>query len=74
MVLQVRDTGCGIAAQDLAAVFQRFYRAPSSVGRTQEGSGIGLSLVSELVRLHGGTIKVRSVFLCSEVFSVSVGV
>ena len=58
--LIVTDTGCGIAAEELGSVFERFYRARSSQGRTHEGTGIGLSLVVELVKLHGGEISVKS--------------
>ncbi|HKD97639.1 MAG TPA: SpoIIE family protein phosphatase [Micromonosporaceae bacterium] len=58
--LRVADTGTGIAAHDLDRLFERFYRADNSRGRTVEGSGIGLSLVRSLVELHGGTIGVES--------------
>ncbi len=43
--------------------FERFHRIQSSYGRTHEGTGIGLALVYELVRLHGGTIHAESVEL-----------
>ena len=58
--LQVSDTGCGIAADDLPRLFERFFRGRPSKARTHEGSGIGLSLVQELVKLHGGTIEACS--------------
>jgi PAS domain S-box-containing protein len=58
--LQVVDTGVGIAPADLERVFDRFHRAEGQGGRSVEGSGIGLSLVRELVQLHGGTIAVAS--------------
>jgi signal transduction histidine kinase len=58
--LQVIDTGCGIAAADLPHLFERFYRVQSEQARSVEGTGIGLSLVQELVRLHGGTVQVTS--------------
>ena len=58
--LVVRDTGVGIAADELPRIFERFYRAEGQRGRTHEGIGIGLALVEELVRLHGGTIHVGS--------------
>ena len=60
VVLEVRDTGCGIAEADLPRVFERFHRGQTTNARTAEGSGIGLSLVQELVKLHGGTIGVSS--------------
>jgi PAS domain S-box-containing protein len=58
--LQVLDTGVGIPPADLERVFDRFHRAEGQGGRSVEGSGIGLSLVRELVQLHGGTIAVAS--------------
>jgi PAS domain S-box-containing protein len=58
--LLVSDTGIGIPPEALPQLFNRFYRVPGASGRTHEGSGIGLSLVRELVTLHGGTIAVES--------------
>ncbi len=58
--LEVADTGCGIASEDLPRIFQRFARVPAARARTVEGTGIGLSLVQELTRLHGGTVEARS--------------
>lgn len=58
--LEVSDTGCGIAQEDLPCIFQRFVRVPASRARAVEGSGIGLSLVHELTKLHGGTVVASS--------------
>jgi PAS domain S-box-containing protein len=58
--LSVRDTGIGIPEQELARVFERFHRVAGAAGRSMEGSGIGLAMVQELVKLHGGTIRVDS--------------
>jgi len=58
--LDVEDSGCGIAAEDLTRVFERFFRGRASQTRTHEGTGIGLSLVEELVKLHGGGIAAQS--------------
>jgi PAS domain S-box-containing protein len=58
--LRVGDTGIGIPPEELPKIFERFHRIPSSRSRTFEGSGIGLALVHELVKLHGGTIRVES--------------
>ncbi len=59
--LVVRDTGTGISPDQIPRLFERFYRVPNVRSRTHEGTGIGLSLVQELVRLHGGSIAVDSV-------------
>jgi PAS domain S-box-containing protein len=58
--LCVRDTGTGIPEAELAHIFERFHRIDGAPGRTHEGTGIGLALVEELVRLHGGTVQVES--------------
>jgi signal transduction histidine kinase/CheY-like chemotaxis protein len=58
--LVVRDTGTGIPAHELPRLFERFQRIAGARGRSFEGSGIGLALVQELVKLHGGTIGVES--------------
>jgi len=59
-VLVVSDTGIGIPAAELPKLFERFHRVEGAQGRSYEGSGIGLALVNELVRLHGGSITVVS--------------
>ncbi|HZZ87392.1 MAG TPA: ATP-binding protein, partial [Caulobacteraceae bacterium] len=58
--LTVRDTGIGIPASELPRLFDRFHRVEGAQGRSFEGSGIGLALVQELVRLHSGSIQVDS--------------
>jgi signal transduction histidine kinase len=58
--LRVADTGTGIPAGEMPHLFERFHRVQNARGRTHEGSGIGLALVQELVRLHGGTIGAES--------------
>jgi signal transduction histidine kinase len=58
--LTVEDTGVGIPEDDVPMLFQRFHRVKNVRSRTHEGSGIGLALVQELVRLHGGTVSVSS--------------
>ncbi|MUG99980.1 response regulator [Scytonema sp. UIC 10036] len=70
--LEVRDTGIGIPATELPQIFERFHRVQGARGRTYEGSGIGLSLVRELVHLHGGTINVSSVVDKETSFIVSI--
>ncbi|HEU4685128.1 MAG TPA: response regulator [Nitrospira sp.] len=58
--LAVRDTGTGIPADAIPRLFERFYRVKGARGRSYEGSGIGLALVDELVKLHGGRVGVES--------------
>ncbi|HKV14368.1 MAG TPA: PAS domain S-box protein [Reyranella sp.] len=58
--LLVRDTGVGVPAAELPRLFERFHRIEGQKSRTYEGSGIGLALVQELVKLHGGTVRAES--------------
>ncbi|CAN7643988.1 response regulator [Trinickia sp. LjRoot230] len=58
--LVVRDTGVGIPTRELPQLFERFHRVEGQRSRSFEGSGIGLALVHELVKLHGGAIGVDS--------------
>ena len=58
--MRVADTGVGIPEKELPSMFERFHRVANAGGRSYEGTGIGLSLVNELVKLHGGTITVKS--------------
>ncbi|MBC9913403.1 PAS domain S-box protein [Chitinophaga varians] len=58
--LTVEDTGVGIPPEEVPHLFERFHRVYNKNGRSQEGTGIGLSLVNELVKLHGGLIAVSS--------------
>ena len=58
--LLVCDTGTGIPSEEIPRLFDRFHRVKGARGRSYEGSGIGLALVQELVRLHGGAMTVES--------------
>ena len=71
-VLTVADTGVGIPEHEIGHVFERFHRVPSARSRTHEGSGIGLSLVRELVRMHGGTITAQSEVGVGTTFEVRI--
>jgi signal transduction histidine kinase len=71
-VVTVRDTGTGIPSEELPRLFERFHRIEGQPGRTQEGTGIGLALVQELVRVHGGSVQVESEVGKGSVFSVSI--
>ena len=70
--LRVRDTGTGIPAEEMPKLFERFHRVENANGRTHEGSGIGLALVHELVKLHGGSINAESVVEKGTTFVVTI--
>ncbi len=70
--MQVRDTGTGIPADEIPKVFERFHRVQGARGRSYEGSGIGLALVQELVRLHGGDVRVESEVNQGSTFTVTI--
>jgi len=59
-VLWVRDSGAGIAADMLPHIFEMFTQVPGSLGRSEGGLGIGLTLVRKLVEMHGGSVEARS--------------
>ena len=73
-VLEVADTGIGLAAEDLPHVFTRFWRGEKSRSRAKGGAGIGLSIVRELVRAHGGRMAVESEVGEGSVFRVVIPV
>ena len=70
--LAISDTGTGIPADELPRMFERFHRVENARGRSHEGSGIGLALVSELVKLHGGSISVESALGVGTTFLVRI--
>ena len=71
-MLSVRDTGIGIPAEQLPRLFERFHRVQGARSRTHEGTGIGLALVQELVKLHGGTVTVESAVGQGTTFTVAI--
>ncbi|MDQ2658442.1 MAG: GAF domain-containing sensor histidine kinase, partial [Bacteroidota bacterium] len=72
VILKVKDTGVGIPHQELPKMFDRFHRVKNTAGRTFEGTGIGLSLVKELINLHQGSIRVESIEGAGSTFTVSL--
>ncbi|CAO3439615.1 ATP-binding protein [Azospirillum doebereinerae] len=72
VALTVSDTGSGIAAEEQERIFDRFHRVSSALGRTHEGTGIGLALVRELSRLHGGDVRVASDIGAGSTFTVTL--
>jgi two-component system sensor histidine kinase BaeS len=81
VVLEVADTGSGIAAEDLPFVFERFYRADPSRTRSEndstgagESSGLGLAIARAIVEAHGGAIRVSSAPGAGSTFTVTLPV
>jgi PAS domain S-box-containing protein len=72
--LAVQDTGSGIPNEELPRLFERFHRVEGAKGRTHEGTGIGLALVQELVKIHGGTVRVESEVGRGSTFTVTIPV
>ncbi len=70
LVLQVEDTGIGIAQDQIPRIFQKFQQLDSTLDRTYEGIGLGLALTKQLVELHGGWIEVESVEKDGSTFTV----
>ncbi|MDX8149813.1 HAMP domain-containing sensor histidine kinase [Lentzea sp. BCCO 10_0061] len=71
-VLEVTDTGTGIASEDLPHVFDRFWRADKSRSRRTGGSGLGLAITRHLVEAHGGTVSVTSTLGEGSTFRISL--
>jgi signal transduction histidine kinase/CheY-like chemotaxis protein len=72
VVLQVKDTGVGVPREELPRLFERFHRVEGTRARTHEGSGIGLALVQELVKMHGGVIAAESTLGVGTTFTISL--
>ncbi len=71
-IFSVQDTGIGIPEKEIPHMFERFHRVEHTTGRTYEGTGIGLSLIKELVHLHGGSISLESKLGKGSTFIVSI--
>ncbi len=70
VLLEVADEGIGIAADEQERIFERFYQSDRRLSRNYDGCGLGLSIVQSVVRLHGGTITVKSAPGRGSTFSV----
>ena len=70
--LTVKDSGTGMPRSELPRLFQRFHRVEGARSRSHEGTGIGLALVHELVKLHGGQIRVASEVGMGTEFSIEL--
>lgn len=70
--LKIKDTGIGISAEQIPHIFERFHRVEGARGRSHEGTGIGLALVQELVKLHSASISVESASDAGTTFIISL--
>ena len=66
----VKDNGVGLKREELSSIFEKFYQ--TDIGKALGGTGVGLSIVKEIVEAHGGKIKVKSVFGKGTEFIVSI--
>ena len=60
LVIEVQDFGVGISPEEIGRIFDRFYRGRGQLIRSIRGSGLGLTLVKQIVEAHGGTVQIRS--------------
>lgn len=72
LVIDVEDTGFGISEEDLPKVFEKFYRSADPRVQSEIGSGLGLSLAREVIRLQGGELTVQSELNKGTIFTVSL--
>jgi len=70
--INIKDTGIGIAANDIPYIFDKFYRARSDETKDIEGNGLGLAIVKAVVEQHGGTISVESTLGAGSCFKVAL--
>ena len=59
-VLEVRDTGTGVTAEEKTKIFERLYRAPAAIAEQTQGAGLGLAIVRAIVEAHGGWVELDS--------------
>ena len=72
VLVSVRDTGTGIAPEDLPHIFERFYRADRSRARSTGGSGLGLTISKQIIEAHGGQIWAQSWLGAGSTFAFSL--
>lgn len=72
IIVQVKDTGIGIAEEDQVRIFEEFQQIDSSASREYQGTGLGLALVRKLVELQGGQVSVQSVVGTGSVFTFTL--
>ena len=72
VVMEVEDTGPGIAPEHLPHLFERFYRGDPARARESGGAGLGLAIVKEIAEAHGGTVRVDSILGKGSVFTVTL--
>ena len=69
-VIAVQDFGVGLADDEAAKVFERFYRGGNELTRTVKGTGLGLALVKQIAEAHGGSVAVESTLGSGSTFSI----
>ncbi len=72
MLFSVQDSGCGIPSHEINRIFEKFHRVHDQKGRSFEGTGIGLALTQELVKLHGGKLELESTYGQGTTFIVQI--
>jgi len=72
LIVEIKDTGIGIAQKDMKNIFEKFYRANDKRVADVTGSGLGLALTRAVVRLHGGQIEVDSHIDQGSVFTLTL--
>ncbi|MBQ3023514.1 MAG: ATP-binding protein [Clostridia bacterium] len=72
IIIEIKDTGIGIASDELYKIFDRFYRVDKARARETGGTGLGLSIALTAVELHGGNIKVESEEGVGSIFQIII--
>ena len=70
MLIRVTDHGVGIPPEEQSRIFEKFYRAPTRENQLIPGTGLGLALVAQIVKAHGGGVEVRSARGQGSTFSI----